>query len=127
MAGKEAAARQQDEAESAVAAAKHETAAPTSKPVREWSVDDVQAFLAVLELDVYTAAIRTEKVDGRMLQDLVAEDGLGDLGIKSKVHVLRIKRGLEKVAEDLAAGTGAQATEAQQLSVGELSRAGERR
>ena len=71
----------------------------------DWTVDDVSAFFAELKLEEYTAVVAENAVDGRMLQDLVAEDGLGDLGIKSKVHVLRIKRGLENASADQAKGT----------------------
>jgi hypothetical protein len=88
----------------ASAAANTETAA-TPRRVREWSVADVQAFFCALELGEYNAAIKKEKVDGRMLQDLLAEDGLGELGIKSKVHLLRIKHGLEDAAQDHAKDT----------------------
>jgi hypothetical protein len=64
----------------------------------------VEGFFMALELGEYNAAIKREKVDGRMLQDLQAADGLGELGIKSKIHLLRIKHGLEK-AEDRSKDT----------------------
>ncbi len=79
------------------------------KAVREWSVDDVCTFFTELKLGEYTAAITENEVDGRMLQDLVAGDGLGDLGIKSMVHALRIKRGLENASADQAKDLGFQA------------------
>jgi hypothetical protein len=85
-------------AAAAAAAAITETAA-TPRRVREWSVGDVCAFFTDQKLGEYNAAIAENEVDGRMLQDLLAEDGIGELGIKSKIHLLRIKRGLEK-AED---------------------------
>ncbi len=89
-------------------AANTETAA-TPRPVREWSVGDVQAFFIALELGEYNAAIKKEKVDGRMLQALQSADGLGELGIKSKVHLLRIKHGLEDAAQGHAKDTGGNA------------------
>jgi hypothetical protein len=92
----------------ASAAANIETAA-TPRRVREWSVGDVCAFFTDQKLGEYNAAIAENEVDGRMLQDLQAEDGLGELGIKSKIHLLRIKRGLEKAAEDRAKDTGGNA------------------
>ncbi len=90
------------------AAAEYKTAAPKLKPT-QWTVDELCEFFAARELEVYIAAIKKEKVDGRMLLDLIAEDGLGELGIQSKIHMLRIKRGLEDAAEDRPKGTGAQA------------------
>ena len=91
-------------AAAASAASNTETAA-TPRRVREWSVADVQAFFIGLELGEYNAAIKKEKVDGRMLQDLQAADGLGELGIKSKVHLLRIKHGLEDAVQGHAKDT----------------------
>ncbi len=79
------------------------------KAVREWTVDDVCTFFTELKLGEYTAAITENEVDGRMLQDLLAGDGLGDLGIKSMVHALRIKRGLENPSAVQAKGIGSQA------------------
>ena len=85
----------------AAAAANAETAA-TPRRVREWSVGDVCAFFTDLKLGEYNAAIVENEVNGRMLQDLQAADGLGELGIKSKIHLLRIKHGLEDAAQDHA-------------------------
>ena len=87
----------------ASAASNTETAA-TPRSVREWSVGDVCTFFTDQKLGEYNAAIAKNEVDGRMLQDLQAADGLGELGIKSKIHLLRIKRGLEK-AEDRSKDT----------------------
>ena len=89
----------------AAAAANAETAA-TPRRVREWSVGDVCAFFTDLKLGEYSAAIVENEVNGRMLQDLQAADGLGELGIKSKVHLLRIKHGLEDAAQDHAKDGG---------------------
>ena len=55
--------------------------------MNQWTVDELCAFFTAQELDVYIAAIKQEKVDGRMLLDLIAEDALGELGIKSTVLV----------------------------------------
>jgi hypothetical protein len=53
---------------------------PRRKPVREWAVGDVAALLTQLKLGehtaVYTAAAVANDVDGRMLLDLLAADGL---------------------------------------------------
>ena len=94
-------------AAAAAAAAITETAA-TPRRVREWSVGDVCAFFTDQKLGEYNAAIAENEVDGRMLQDLLAEDGLGELGIKSKIHLLRIKRGLENASADQPKGIGSQ-------------------
>ncbi len=95
----------------ATAKAEEEAAAKQQKKkaVREWTVDDVCTFFTELKLGEHTAAITENEVDGRMLQDLLAGDGLGDLGITSKVHALRIKRGLENASADQAKGIGSQA------------------
>ena len=95
----------------AAAKAGEEAAAKLQKKraVREWTVDDVCTFFTELKLGEYSAAITENEVDGRMLQDLLADDGLGDLGITSKVHALRIKRGLENASADQAKGIGSQA------------------
>ena len=68
--------------------------------MNQWTIDELCAFFVAQELDVYIAAIKQEKVDGRMLLDLIAEDALGELGINSTVHKLRIKRGLEAATDD---------------------------
>jgi hypothetical protein len=80
-----------------------------AKNVRDWSIDDVLAFFTELELGEHNAAIAKNKVDGRTLQELLAENALDELGIKSKLHMIRIRRGLEKTTEDLAAGPAAPA------------------
>ncbi len=98
----ETAAEKPAAAETASAAQK--AAAATPRRVREWSVGDVCAFFTDLKLGEYDAAIVENEVNGRMLQDLQAADGLGELGIKSKIHLLRIKHGLEK-AEDRSKDT----------------------
>ena len=74
---------------------------PRPPRVRDWAVDDVVAFFTELKLTVHTAAVSEHEIDGRTLQELLAADGLGELGITSKLHVLRIKHALEK-AEELA-------------------------
>ena len=112
-AGAEEAAKQKTEEEAAkkeaeaVAKAGEEAATKLQKKkaVREWTVDGVCTFFTELKLGEYIAAITENEVDGRMLQDLLADDGLGDLGITSKVHALRIKRGLENASADQAKGT----------------------
>ena len=77
-----------------------QAAAAKKTPVNQWTVDELSAFFAAQELDVHIAAIKREKVDGRMLLDLIAEDGLDELGINSKIHKLRIRRGLEAASDD---------------------------
>jgi hypothetical protein len=37
-----------------------------------------------------------------MLQQLAAQKGLGELGIKSKLHAIKIEAALRKAAEDTA-------------------------
>ena len=69
--------------------------------MRDWAVGDVVAFFTELKLTDHTAAVAKHDIDGRTLQELLAADGLGELGITSKLHVLRIKHALEK-AEELA-------------------------
>jgi hypothetical protein len=96
---------QQAEAEEE-APAKHEPAAPNPKPA-QWTVDELCEFFTAQELGVYIPAIRKEKVDGRMLIDLIAGGGLGELGVKSMLHELRIKRGLEDAADDHPSGAQA--------------------
>jgi hypothetical protein len=63
----------------------------------------VAAFFTSLKLDECKAAIIQHEIDGRLLQDLLADDGLADLGIKSKLQKAKIKRGLDKA---LANGMG---------------------
>ncbi len=96
-------------AEAAAKAEKEAAGKQQKKAVREWTVDDVCTFFTELKLGEHTAAITENEVDGRMLQDLLAGDGLGDLGIKSMVHALRIKRGLENASAVQAKGIGSQA------------------
>ena len=67
--------------------------------MRDWAVDDVVALFTELKLTDHTAAVAEENIDGRTLQELLAADGLGELGITSKLHVLRIKHALEKADE----------------------------
>ncbi len=94
----------QTAAKPAAAAAKHKTAIskPKPKPVHEWTADDVCAFFSTQKLGEYTAAVAENGVDGSMLQQLAAQKGLGELGIKSKLHVIKIEAALRKAAEDTA-------------------------
>jgi hypothetical protein len=84
----------------AAAAATHEPAIskPKPKPVHEWTIDDVSAFFSAQKLGEYNAAIAENEVDGNMLQELAAQNGLDELGIKSKLHVIRIEAALAKAA-----------------------------
>ena len=59
------------------------------------------AFLADLRLEEYVAGVAENEVDGHTLLELVAVDGLSDLGV-TKLHAIRIKRALEKAANDVA-------------------------
>ena len=88
---------------------KQPAAAAKTTPVIQWTVDELCAFFAAQKLDVYIAAIEENGVDGRMLLDLIAEDALEELGIKSTVHKLRIKRGLEAATDDRPKVAGAEA------------------
>jgi hypothetical protein len=78
-------------------------------PVNQWTIEELCAFFAAQKLDVHIAAIKQNGVDGGMLLDLIAEDALGELGIKSTVHKLRIKRGLEAATDDRPKVAGADA------------------
>ena len=80
------------------AAANTETAA-TPRRVREWSVGDVCAFFTEQKLGEYNAAIAENEVDGALLLGLLARNALGDLGIVTTLHVLKIERGLAKAAD----------------------------
>jgi hypothetical protein len=96
----------------AVAAVKAEEEAAAKqqkkKAVREWTVDDVCTFFTDLKFGEYTMAITENEVDGHTLLELLAVNALGELGINSALHVIRIKRAL-KTVEDRAPCTGAQA------------------
>ena len=59
------------------------------------------AFLADLRLEEYVAGVAENEVDGHTLLELVAVDGLSDLGV-TKLHAIRIKRALEQAANDVA-------------------------
>ncbi len=61
----------------------------------------MSAFFTELKLEAYTAAIAENEVDGHTLLELVEVDGLSDLGV-TKLHAIRIKRALEKAADNLA-------------------------
>ena len=82
----------------AAAAANTETTA-TPRRVREWSVGDVCAFFTDQKLGEYNAAIAENEVDGALLLGLLARNALGDLGIVTTLHVLKIERGLAKAAD----------------------------
>ncbi len=84
-------------------------AAEKKTPVHQWTIDELCAFFTAQKLDVYIAAIEENGVDGRMLLDLIAEDALGELGITSTVHKLRIKRGLEAATDYRPKVAGAEA------------------
>jgi hypothetical protein len=84
-------------------------AAEKKTPVNQWTIEELCTFFVAQKLDVYIAAIEENGVDGRMLLDLIAEDALGELGIKSTVHKLRIKRGLEAATDDHPKVAGADA------------------
>ncbi len=93
-------------AKTAAAAANHETATskPKPKPVHEWTVDNVCAFFTAQKLGEYNAAVAENEIDGNMLQQLAAQKGLDELGIKSKLHVIKVEAALAKAAEDTALG-----------------------
>ncbi len=97
-------------AKPAAAAANHETATskpkpkPKPKPVHEWTVDDVCAFFSAQKLGEYNAAVAENEIDGNMLQQLAAQKGLDELGVKSKLHVIKIEAALAKATEDAALG-----------------------
>ena len=59
------------------------------------------AFLADLRLEEYVAGVAENEVDGHTLLELVAVDGLSDLGV-TKLHAIRIKRALEKAANEVS-------------------------
>ena len=69
---------------------------PVTDP-RDWSVDDVAAFLAENELDQYIPQIRTEKIDGSTLLECSKED-LVELGLKG-VHAARLVASFKKAAD----------------------------
>ena len=73
---------------------------PVSDP-RDWSVDDVAAFLAELELVQYIPQIRTEKIDGSTLLECRIED-LVQLGLKG-VHAGRLVASFKKAADAFSA------------------------
>jgi hypothetical protein len=85
-----------DSSAAASAAANTET---TARRVREWSVGDVCAFFTDQKLGEYNAAIAENEVDGALLLGLLARNALGDLGIVTTLHVLKIERGLAKAAD----------------------------
>mmetsp|Transcript_98346 Transcript_98346/g.317044 ORF Transcript_98346/g.317044 Transcript_98346/m.317044 type:complete len:579 (-) Transcript_98346:61-1797(-) len=59
-----------------------------------WSVDDVVRYLEALHLGRYGAAIRTHKVDGPTLLQLMRLDGLSELGVTSEAHEAKIRERL---------------------------------
>ena len=61
----------------------------------------MSAFFTELKFEAYTAAVAENEVDGYTLQELVAADGLSDLGV-TKLHAIQIKRALKVAANDLA-------------------------
>ena len=61
----------------------------------------MSAFFTELKLQGYAAAVAEYEVDGYTLQELVVADGLSDLGV-TKLHAIRIKRALERAADELA-------------------------
>ena len=77
--------------------------------IDEWTTADVIGFFADLKLDEYNAAVAEHEVDGQMLQDLLVHDALGDLGIVTRLHVLKIKRAVADPDWRMAARLPAQA------------------
>ena len=77
--------------------------------IDEWTTADVLGFFADLKLDEYNAAVAEHEVDGRMLQELLVQDALGDLGIATTLHVLKIKRAVADPDWRMAARRPAQA------------------
>ncbi len=64
-------------------------------------------FFTELKLGQYTAAVAENEVDGHILEELVAADGLSDLGV-TKLDAIKIKRALKVAADDLAQTSCAQ-------------------
>jgi hypothetical protein len=67
----------------------------------------VSVFFTELKLGQYTAAVAENEVDGHILEELVAADGLSDLGV-TKLDAIKIKRALKVAADDLAQTSCAQ-------------------
>jgi hypothetical protein len=58
---------------------------------QDWEVEDVTAFLCSINLPEYCAAVAANIIDGAVMLELIACDGLSELGIASKIHQSRIK------------------------------------
>jgi hypothetical protein len=90
-------------------ATKDKAAGTQANAVCRWTVNDVAAFFTSLKLDECKPAIFENEIDGCLLLDLLADDGLADLGITNKVQKAKIKRGLDKALAQLevqASGAG---------------------
>ena len=72
----------------------------------EWEVEDVTAFLCDINLSEYCAAVEANIIDGAVMLELIACDGLAELGIVSKIHQSRIKVHIKTPSiSKIAAGT----------------------
>lgn len=70
---------------------------PIPDNVRAWTVSDVSRWLDTLELRQYIAPFAEGAVDGPFLMELREEDLVQVLGIKHKLHVMKILSSREKL------------------------------
>lgn len=62
------------------------------------SADDVAGYFRELKLEQYVPAIIENDVTSAMLQDLIAHDGLEELGITSKLHQAKVRSHISSIA-----------------------------
>lgn len=84
---------------------------PDSKPIAEWSIQDVSEKLKQLGLDTYAQVFSESMVDGRMLLTLTDDDLIKELGMKPLL-VKRFRTDMAQYLQPAAAPAAAAATPA---------------
>ena len=81
---------------------------PYGKPVEQWTVDEVAAWVGgALKLEAAAAAFRAEAVDGAVLLRIDDEVLRDDLGVTSKLGRIKLLAARDRLPELRGAGGGA--------------------
>ncbi|EOD03847.1 hypothetical protein EMIHUDRAFT_221606 [Emiliania huxleyi CCMP1516] len=70
------------------------------RKVKNWSVDDVCAFLSSVRLEAHAPRFAAEQVDGLLLEECVAACALAQLGIDDSLEVAKLRAGLRRCSQN---------------------------
>ena len=78
----------------------YESEPEQSAAVEAWTVSDTVSFFVELNLNQYAPVLEKHEVSGRLLLEIVSDDeALAELGIKSKLHISKIRSSLKSMRQ----------------------------